>query len=179
MSGSFSNGGDGAAGGVANTHDWLTPPEILAALGDFDIDPCASQFQPWRTATQQYTIEDDGLTREWLGRVWCNPPYGPHAAKFLKRMAEHGNGIALIFARTETKSFQKHCWRKADAMLFMSGRIKFRLPGGGSSGPAGAPSVFIAYGKRNAEILRDSGIEGYFVPLANSPAEADQIDLLS
>lgn len=174
MTGSFINGGDG---GTATTHDWLTPPELLAKLGAFDIDPCASQFQPWRTATQQYTIEDDGLARDWAGRIWCNPPYGPHAEKFLKRMAEHGNGIALIFARTETKSFQQHCWRKADGMLFMAGRIKFRLPSGGSSGPAGAPSVFVAYGKRNAEILRDSEIAGYFVPLENSRPVDLQADI--
>ena len=24
------------------TDDWLTPPEIIAALGRFDLDPCAS-----------------------------------------------------------------------------------------------------------------------------------------
>ena len=160
----FETGGDGS---VATTHDWLTPPEILEALGHFDIDPCASQFQPWRTAATQYTIEDDGLARKWHGRVWCNPPYGPHASKFLARMADHGNGIALIFARTETKAFQEYCWNRADAMLFMAGRIKFRLPGGGVAGPAGAPSVLIAYGKQNAQALRKSGIAGYVVDLAN------------
>lgn len=171
----------GGSGGTATTHDWLTPPELLAALGPFDMDPCASQFQPWRTATQQFTIEDDGLARDWFGRVWCNPPYGPFAEKFLARMAAHGNGIALIFARTETKAFQKYCWRSADAMLFMAGRIKFRLPGGGLSGTAGAPSVLIAYGKANAEVLHCSGIDGYVFDLNNSrdAAAIDQLSLIS
>ena len=172
MNVSFETGGDGA---TATTHDWLTPPEILAALGVFDMDPCASQFQPWKTAERQYTIEDDGLAREWSGRVWCNPPYGPHAEKFLQRMAAHGNGIAFIFARTETKAFQEYCWKSATAMLFMAGRVKFRLPGGGTSGAAGAPSVLIAYGRNNAEALRNSGLPGYFVPLHNTvrpPAQA-------
>ena len=100
--------------------------------------------------------------------MWCNPPYGPHAEKFLARMAAHGNGIALIFARTETKAFQEHCWRSADAMLFMAGRIKFRLPGGGVAGPAGAPSVLIAYGETNAQALLKSGIAGYVVALQNT-----------
>ena len=58
MNVTFETGGDGS---TATTHDWLTPPEILEALGPFDMDPCASQFQPWRTAVQQFTIEDDGL----------------------------------------------------------------------------------------------------------------------
>lgn len=168
---SMQNGGDG---GTATTHDWLTPPEILQALGTFDMDPCASQFQPWRTATNQFTIEDDGLARDWHGRVWCNPPYGPHAEKFLKRMSEHGNGITLIFARTETKAFQEYCWKRASGMLFMAGRIKFRLPGGGVSGPAGAPSVLIAFGAKNAEALCDSGIAGYFVPLHNKVSVESQ-----
>lgn len=96
-------------------------------------------------------------------------------------MAAHGNGIALIFARTETKAFQEHCWRSADAMLFMAGRIKFRLPGGGVSGPAGAPSVLVAYGQPNAQALRRSGIAGYVVDLENRRSEAanDQLSLLA
>lgn len=169
MNSTFETGGDGSG---ATTHDWLTPPGLLEALGPFDLDPCASQHQPWRTAAAQFTIEDDGLSREWHGRVWCNPPYGPHAEKFLKRMAAHGNGIALIFARTETRAFQEWCWKKADAMLFIAGRIKFHLPGGSAAGPAGAPSVLVAYGSQNAAALHQSGIEGYYVPLTNSRQEA-------
>lgn len=122
----------GAAGSEATTHDWLTPPEILAALGEFDLDPCASQYQPWRTAREQFTILDDGLAREWAGRVWCNPPYGPHAAHWLERCAAHGDAIALVFARTETAAFHEHVWPKADAILFLRGRLQFRLPGGGA-----------------------------------------------
>jgi hypothetical protein len=170
MDSQFETGGDGS---VATTHDWLTPPDIFQALGPFDMDPCASQFQPWRTAAQQFTIDDDGLARTWAGRVWLNPPYGPHAEKFLKRLAEHGNGIALIFARTETKVFQQYCWRRADAMLFLAGRIKFRLPGGGTSGPAGAPSVLIAYGQHNADVLKACVIEGYVITLKNEAATLD------
>lgn len=169
MNATFETGGDG---GTATTHDWLTPPELLQALGEFDMDPCASQYQPWRTAAQQFTIEDDGLARDWSGRVWCNPPYGAHAEKFLKRMAEHGNGIALIFARTETRSFQEFCWGQADGMLFVAGRIRFRLPGGAVAGPAGAPSVLVAYGSRNVQALRDSRIRGYVVELVNERPHA-------
>lgn len=158
----FETGQDGA---TATTHDWLTPPELLQALGPFDLDPCASQHQPWRTAARQLTIGDDGLSREWSGRVWCNPPYGPFAARWLERCAAHGNAVALVFARTETAVFQDHVFPKADALLFMRGRVSFRVPGGGRSGPAGAPSVLIAYGRSNAETLASCGIAGSFVPL--------------
>lgn len=161
----FETGSDGS---TATTHDWLTPPEILQALGQFDLDPCASQHQPWRTAATQYTIEDDGLNREWRGRVWCNPPYGHFAGRWLERCAEHGNAIAFVFARTETAVFQEHVWPKATGILFLKGRVSFRLPGGGKAGPAGAPSVLIDYDEANANSLQTSGIQGAFVNLQAS-----------
>lgn len=156
----------GQDGGTATTHDWLTPPEILAALGPFDLDPCASEHQPWRTADKQLTIRDDGLKTSWSGRVWCNPPYGPFAARWLERCADHGDAVAFVFARTETAVFQEHVWPKAHGILFLKGRVSFRLPGGGRAGVAGAPSVLIAYGDRNAAALSRCGIPGAFVPLA-------------
>lgn len=162
MNSLFETGGDGAQ---ATTHDWLTPPEILAALGPFDLDPCASQHQPWKTAERQLTIADDGLSAEWKGRVWCNPPYGPFAARWLERCAAHGDAVAFVFARTETAVFQDHVWPKASALLFLRGRVSFRLPGGGRAGVAGAPSVLIAYGTHNARVLSSCGIAGAFVPL--------------
>jgi DNA N-6-adenine-methyltransferase (Dam) len=153
----------GKPGNEAMTHDWLTPPHILKALGTFDMDPCASKTQPWRTATNQFTIDDDGLAQDWHGRVWCNPPYGKHAAAFLERCAKHGNAIALIFARTETKAFQQHIWAKADALLFLFGRVTFHRPNGDAAGSAGAPSVLVAYGKENAELLKSCSLQGAYV----------------
>ena len=150
---------------VAQTHDWLTPPDLLNVLGGFDLDPCASERQPWRTATVQYTVADDGLSKPWLGRVWCNPPYGPHAEAFLRRMAAHRCGTALIFARTDTKAFQRWVFGEATALLFLAGRIKFLRPDGIPAGRAGAPSVLVAYGERNAAVLAASGL-GHFVRLA-------------
>lgn len=95
---------------VSGTDVWLTPPAIIKSLGEFDLDPCASIDRPWDTAKKHYTIEDNGLAQKWNGRVWCNPPYGPGMAPFLKKMVEHGNGISLIFARTETKAFFDYVW---------------------------------------------------------------------
>lgn len=156
----FETGQDGA---TATTHDWLTPPEILQALGPFDLDPCASEHQPWKTAARQLTIKDDGLKQPWSGRVYCNPPYGPFAARWLERCAEHGNAVAFVFARTETAVFQDHVWPKASALLFLRGRVSFRLPGGGRAGPAGAPSVLIAYGAENATALAGCSLNGALV----------------
>lgn len=105
------------------TDEWLTPPEILEALGPFDLDPCAPSTRPWPMAAQHYSKEDDGLLRPWEGRVWLNPPYGLEAERWLRRLAIHGNGIALIFARTETEAFFSQVWERADAILFLRGRL--------------------------------------------------------
>lgn len=54
-------------------HDeWLTPPEILRALGEFDLDPCAPVVRPWETAARHYTVADDGLALPWRWPWPCN-----------------------------------------------------------------------------------------------------------
>lgn len=148
---------------VAGTDVWLTPPHVLQALGEFDLDPCSPIDRPWDTAKHHYTIEDDGLAQEWFGRVWCNPPYGPGLAPFLRRMAEHQRGIALVFARTETKAFFDWVWDSADAIFFIKGRLKFHKPDGSLGGTAGSPSVLIAYGAEEAEFLKTISLEGKYL----------------
>lgn len=59
-----------------NNDEWLTPPELVRSLGQFDLDPCAPVDRPWDTAGHHYTKLDAGLESFWYGRVWLNPPYG-------------------------------------------------------------------------------------------------------
>ena len=148
------------------TDEWLTPPEILNAVGPFHLDPCAPVIRPWATAESHFTIEDDGLSQSWAGRVWCNPPYGIFAEKWLERMADHDNGIALIFARTETKMFFRTVWERADAILFIKGRLHFHhVDGTRAKSNSGAPSCLVAYGENNRRILMESGINGKFIQI--------------
>ena len=148
------------------TDEWLTPPEIIRALGPFDLDPCSPVNRPWPTAARHFTVEDNGLMRSWEGRVWLNPPYGPETGDWLMRLASHGNGIALIFARTETEMFHRYGWDRADAMLFLRGRLHFyNVCGERAKLNAGGPSVLIAYGKANVDALRFSGIKWRLVEL--------------
>lgn len=145
---------------------WLTPPEIVKALGAFDLDPCCPPVMPWQTAERCYTPAKDGLQQPWFGRVWLNPPYSRDAVQWLRRMVQHGNGIALTFARTETGWFFETVWRAATACLFLEGRIHFHhADGRRAEANAGAPSVLAAYGKANSDSLAMSGIAGQFVLL--------------
>lgn len=148
----------------AETHTWLTPPGILEALGKFDLDPCACPPpRPWPTAETMWTREDGSLRREWFGRVWCNPPFNPQATKgaFMRRMADHGCGVALLAASTETEMFFDTVWDRASAVLFLKSRPHFHHADGRRAGNnSGAPIVLIAYGDSDADCLYRSGIAG-------------------
>lgn len=142
--------------------EYLTPPEILLKLGHFDLDPCASRRRPWRIADQHWTKFDDGLNRQLYGRVWMNPPFGQQASVWMRKMAAHNNGIALIPARTETAMFYESVWPKATAILFVKGRPHFyKVDGTRHKSNSGAPICLVAYGVINALYLRRCGLGKY------------------
>lgn len=151
--------------GQKTTIEWLTPPDLVKKLGKFDLDPCTPVDPPFVHAKTNFSKNVDGLSKEWFGRVYLNPPYGKGMEKWIEKLKNHGNGIALIFARTETKCFFNHIWDDADAVLFVKGRIKFYNVEGVQKGTPGAPSIFIAYGSNNAKILESSEIPGKFILL--------------
>ncbi len=149
---------------------WLTPPEIIAACGPFDLDPCFAEPRPWATARCHYGPDVEsglgGLHAEWFGLVWCNPPYDDKAGAWLAKCADHGNAVALTFARTETSTFHSEVWNKADALLFLKGRLFFYRPNGQrAKHNAGAPSVLVAYGETACGKLRNSKIKGKWIDL--------------
>lgn len=145
-----------------NKEEWLTPPEIIEALGQFDLDPCAPSEEraPWSTAHHHYSEEHDGLNQEWFGRVWCNPPYGRETFKWLNKLAEHGRGIALIFARTETIGFHDVIWNKAHAIFFFKGRLRFYHVSGERGGTANAPSCLVSYSPEDTASLVNAEMNG-------------------
>ena len=145
--------------------EWLTPPAIVAALGPFDLDPCSPVERPWPTAAQHFTVRDDGLAQPWHGRVWCNPPFGREAVKWLRRMRDHGNGVALIPARTETAMFYECVWGAADGVLFLKGRPHFHyVDGRRAPFNSGAPICLVGYGLSNVVALERSGL-GVVLPV--------------
>lgn len=165
-----SKGMSGHHSAKAKSDVWLTPPDVIEALGGwdaFDLDPCAPMPRPWRTARAHYYRPIDGLTAPWRGRVWLNPPYGNAViGRWLARLADHGRGTALIFARTETENFARHVWARASGLLFIEGRLHFHHQDGRRAAlNAGAPSVLCAYGVDDLDRLSECGIAGAFVPL--------------
>jgi hypothetical protein len=150
--------GRAAAGQHKSTgNDWLSPPDLVRFLGPFDLDPAASYRQPWRTAATQWTAHDDGLSRQWFGLVWLNAPYGKHLYHWLARLADHGSGLALLYARTDTRGFHAHVWGRATAVFFFAGRLHFHEPVTGDTSPhknCGGPMVLACYGAAAVERAR-------------------------
>lgn len=151
---------------------WLTPPHVLDALGgwqSFDLDPCAAPLpRPWFTAWHMNAESDgDGLGIDWQGRVFLNPPYTSAGLEtWLSRLADHGTGTALIFARTETEPFRRQVWERASGLLFLHGRLHFHEPDGRRAKfNGGAPSVLCAYGQDDLDRLAACDLPGALVPL--------------
>lgn len=167
-------------GGKAATVEWYTPPEIIRALGVFDLDPATSPeaMRINRSAKKFYTKEDNGLVSGWFGRVWLNPPYqNPDIRLFMQKMTDHGNGIALVFNRCDSSWFQNHVLGRADSILFLRERINFIRPNGTRGDRPGSGSVLIAYGQHNTEMLAKSGLKGKLVRLENIPVSNVQLGL--
>lgn len=139
------------------TNTWLTPLWIVNALGEFDLDPCGLHHH--KTAKKIHQLPEDGLMEEWKGRVWLNPPYGKEQQEWLWKLRIHGSGIALIFARLETKWIQKFL---ENGFFMMEGRIKFLREDLTESSNAGTGSILIPFSKQDEEIILKSGIKGKF-----------------
>lgn len=148
------------------TDEWYTPKEIIASLGEFDLDPCAPVNPLFPTARVMYNKHDDGLIQEWGGRIWLNPPYSkPLIELFLRKMVAHNNGIALLFNRLDSKLFQEVVLKNATSMKILRKRIKFYRPDGSQGGSPGCGSLLFAFGELNDCILKSNTLEGFYIKL--------------
>jgi phage N-6-adenine-methyltransferase len=119
--------------------EWYTPGlyvELARELfGEIDLDPASSdKAQETVKATRYFTKEDDGLTKEWRGNVWLNPPYARDIIpKFMQKLVDEyiqggvNQAVVLTNNYTDTEWFHlgaKHC----SAICFTKGRVAFLDP---------------------------------------------------
>ena len=153
---------------TGKSDEWFTPPSIFTSIGlTFDLDPCSpGADRSYVPARHHYTIHDDGLTSSWFGTVFVNPPYSDVKTWMLK-LADHGDGIGLVFNRTDTVWFQA-ALAKATLVCFMARRIPF-IEGrtGKVKGNPGTGSALFAYGETAAQALLQSGLGHCVRPVKN------------
>jgi phage N-6-adenine-methyltransferase len=110
---------------------WYTPPEIIAliqqCLEGITLDPCADDGKHIESC-YHLTATEDGLSHQWFGRVFMNPPYSCPGVWIAKLQEEFSLGrveeaIALVPVATDTKWF--HPLISSNLICFWKGRIKF------------------------------------------------------
>lgn len=146
----------------AESDEWYTPQWVFDGLGvTFQMDPCCPHPNEWVPAIEYLTKEDDGLSHNWHGSVWLNPPFGGRngIVPWLQRLADHGNGIALVPNRTGADWWQNFA-QQANGLLFVRGKIRFIRPDGSEGASPGYGNVLMAYGNEMAGVLRSSAIRG-------------------
>jgi hypothetical protein len=157
----------------ASSDEWYTPPDLFDALRlTFALDPAApAGGVPWIPARRHFCRDEDGLTQPWRGRVWLNPPYGRQTGRWLARLADHGDGLALVFARTDTAWFQRIA-AEASALCFIGGRLRFHRPDGTPGDTAPSPSLLVAFGLPCALGLAEAGLGQTFMPPVRTVPDA-------
>jgi ParB family chromosome partitioning protein len=117
-------------------NEWFTPQEYIelarAVLGEIDLDPATHELaQELIRATNYYTKEIDGLTQEWNGRIWLNPPFAqPLIANFISKLCAEWQAGHITAAITLTHNYTDSSWfhelaQHAAAICFTRGRVKF------------------------------------------------------
>jgi phage N-6-adenine-methyltransferase len=126
----------------SRTDLWETPQGLFDELDaefHFDLDVCALPENA--KCEKYYTPEQDGLSQEWNGVCWCNPPYGREIGKWLRKAAKSGTTVVMLLpARTDTKWFHDYILHRAE-VRYLRGRLKF----GGGKNSAPFPSMVVIY----------------------------------
>ena len=125
---------------------WATPQDFFDKLNKqfhFDIDVCASKDNA--KCKKYFTIKDDGLSQEWRGVCWMNPPYGREISKWIKKAYESSKEnntivVCLVPSRTDTKWWHNYVM-KSSLIWFIKGRLKFN----GHKNSAPFPSAVIIF----------------------------------
>lgn len=162
---------------------WQTPPELLNLLRKpgtpIDLDPCAGT----NTGIAETNVTDtpvwyadklpredtiyggDGLSHEWGGRVFVNPPFSNKRA-WLSKVVESQDDTDVIFALTPDSTDVKSWWHgyiaeEAEYVWFSRGRISYINPETGE--PAGSPTFGTAisiFGQPENFVLHNLKAEG-------------------
>ncbi|HPS39968.1 MAG TPA: DNA N-6-adenine-methyltransferase [Candidatus Cloacimonadota bacterium] len=126
------------------TDVWETPQDLFDKLNQqysFETDVCAL---PENAKCETYfTPEVDGLSQDWTGVCWMNPPYGREIGNWMKKAYESSLAgatvVCLVPARTDTAWW--HDYAMNGEIEFIRGRLKF----GNSKNSAPFPSAIVVF----------------------------------
>ena len=126
-------------------------------MGSIDLDPASNAIaNEWIKADTFYTIENQGLNKEWHGNIWMNPPYNSKSLKPLidKLISENINqAIVLTNNNTDTKAGQT-LLQWASAICLVKGRVRFIKPDGIESKKSPLQGQIIYYKGDNTKMFK-------------------------
>jgi phage N-6-adenine-methyltransferase len=124
--------------------DWETPQDLFDKLDEefnFELDVCATLENA--KCAKFYSLVEEGLSNDWHGVCWMNPPYGKEIGRWIeKSYLESQKGatvVCLLPSRTDTRYFHDYCVH--GEIRFIRGRLKF--VGAKSSAPF--PSMIVIF----------------------------------
>lgn len=161
----------------SESNEWYTPERYVDAarrvMGGIDLDPAScEEANAWIQAKRFFTALDNGLTKEWSGRVWLNCPYGRddenrsnQAAWSTKLLLEHSLGRVkqahlLVNSATGNRWFRP-LW--AFPICFVDHRIKFRPPMGHGGHQPTHSNVVVYLGIHRERFVKAWGEIGHIV----------------
>jgi phage N-6-adenine-methyltransferase len=130
----------------SETCEWSTPDRFFEIFNQefaFGTDVCATEENA--KCRHFFTKEDDGLSKDWIGTCWMNPPYGREIQQWVRKARESSQRgatvVCLLPARTDTRWFHDECMAYASDIRFIRGRLKF----GGAKYNAPFPSCVVVF----------------------------------
>lgn len=142
----------------SKTDEWATPIDFFKKLDaqyHFGLDVCATDENA--KCDRYFTKSEDGLSQEWSGTCWMNPPYGRTIGQWVKKAYDASQGgatvVCLLPARTDTAWWHDYCMK--GKITFVRGRLKF----GDGKNPAPFPSAVVVFDGKNEE---ESNAQGHF-----------------
>lgn len=137
----------------SETDLWYTPQDFFDKLNahfNFEVDVCSTKDNA--KCAKFYTKEDDGLSQEWAGVCWMNPPYGREIGRWIKKAADSAkNGatvVCLVPARTDTAWWFDNVMDGGE-VYFVRGRLKF----GGAKTSAPFPSAVVVFRPASERVI--------------------------
>ena len=115
----------------SKSNEWSTPKwfyDLLDKEFNFTLDPCSTHENT--KCKKHYTLEDDGLSKDWSKDVvFMNPPYGGHAGKWIEKAcveADRGAIVAcLIVAAPHRSYWHDYIFPRATQIRWLRGRLAF------------------------------------------------------
>ena len=157
----------------SGNNEWYTPAEYIGlareVMGSIDLDPASSEkANDVVQAKKYYTAKDDGLSQEWRGKVWLNPPYSSELItkftdKLLSERGEIEQAIVLVNNATETEWFSKLAGM-CDAVCFPKGRVRFYSPDGKVGAPLQGQAV-LYFGCDAEKFIEKFSVKGWCAEL--------------